>query len=251
MSVPNPTDDRLLCFWFSTPNETLAAIVARAGFKRVILDAEHGPLDLSAQYRFIPYCKALGMQVLVKVAVAERQGVQSALDFGADGVMIPHVRGVEHARQVTGYAKYPPLGDRGVGVAPHSGFARFDDDYIASANRDVRCYAMIETPEALAEVEAIAALPSVDGLFPGMADLSMRQGRGRPKVDAQYMAELERMARACRAQGKSFVLSAKGPEERKRAMDLGADMICAMPEYTLLYEAVQQLRASLDAEAMR
>ena len=244
--------ERLSCFWFSTPNETLAAIVARAGFKRAILDCEHGPMDAMALYRFIPYCKALGMEIMVKVSVAERHPVQSALDFGADGVMIPHLKDLAHARAATSYAKYPPLGDRSVGVAPHSGFARFADDHVARANRETLCYAMIETPEAFAAVDEIAGLPTVDGIFPGMADLMMRQGRGRPKSTgstADYAADLERIAQATRRHGKLFVLSAKGPDERRRAIELGADIVCAMPEYTLLQEAVAQLRATLDREA--
>jgi 4-hydroxy-2-oxoheptanedioate aldolase len=168
-------------FWLTTPNWQLAEMLAESGFKHVILDVEHGPFGHETLHGFIPFLKGLGLEVYCKVLAPERAPVQSVLDFGADGVMLPHIQNADHARLVSSYTKYPNQGDRSLAGGRTMDYKIQPDDWFDATNRKIKCFAMIETATALEEVEKIAALPCVDGLFPGPTDLSLRRGRGMYK----------------------------------------------------------------------
>lgn len=151
-----PADDRRMGFWLTTPNFQLAEMLALAGFRRVILDVEHGPFGHETLHQLIPALKGLGLEVFVKVLAPERSPIQTVLDFGADGVMIPHIQNLAHAREVTGYSKFPPTGDRSLAGGRAMGYRMQPDTWFHDTNRRTRCFAMIETAGALADVEAIA-----------------------------------------------------------------------------------------------
>src|SRR5262249_22205886 len=103
---------RSAAVWLSTPNVTLLEIAARAGFGRVVLDLEHGAFDQAELNLFIPLARQLRFGVFAKVVGPGPVWIQQALDFGADGIIVPHILGVDHAREICAAAKYPPLGNR-------------------------------------------------------------------------------------------------------------------------------------------
>lgn len=236
-------------FWLTTPNWQLAEILAGNGFGRVILDVEHGPFGHETLHAFIPFLKGLGLEVYVKVLAPERSPVQTVLDFDADGVMIPHLQSADHARQVSSYAKFPPLGDRSLAGGRTMGYRPVPDTWFGETDSRIRCFAMIETAGALADVEAIAALPTVDGLFPGPTDLSLRRGRAFYKRSPEDWADLRRIAAAARKHGKSLVFPGWTPEERRIALDeLGADFVFSGMEMLFMAGGVAQLSDALRSE---
>lgn len=245
----HPADDRRMGFWLTTPNFQLAEMLALAGFRRVILDVEHGPFGHETLHQLIPALKGLGLEVFVKVLAPERSPIQTVLDFGADGVMIPHIQNLAHAREVTGYSKFPPTGDRSLAGGRAMGYRMQPDTWFHDTNRRTRCFAMIETAGALADVEAIAALPTVDGLFPGPTDLSLRRQRGMYKrTDADWV-DLATIANAARTQGKTLAFPAWSPEERQRALDeLGAAFVFSGLEMLFLGMAVAAFAGQLASE---
>ena len=96
------------------------------GYDIVVLDLEHGTWNPESADRAIALAKAIGLTVYSRVSGAERVPIQSALDAGADAVIVPQIRNVEHAREAASYAKYPPLGTRGIGhsrINRYGGFA--------------------------------------------------------------------------------------------------------------------------------
>lgn len=249
-AAPETLRERLAGFWLTTPNWQLAEMLAAARFRRVILDVEHGPFGHETLHAFIPFCQGLGMQVFVKVLAPERSPIQSVLDFGADGVMVPHLQNAAHAQQVCAYAKFPPTGDRSLAGGRAMGYRMVDDGWFAATDARTRCYAMIETAGALADVERIAALPTVDGLFPGPTDLSLRRGRGMYKRSPDDWADLAIIADAARKHGKSLVLPAWSPEERRRGIrELGAEFVFSSLEMLFLAAGTASLADSLVAEA--
>ena len=134
----------------------------------------------------------LGLTCYIRVASAERLLIQQALDYGADGVVLPQITDASHATVVCAYAKYPPQGTRGVGYSRTMNYGAYtatDDAFFAAENRRTVCHAMIETPGALRDVEAIAKLDNVDGLFIGPSDLSMTRGRGSFKFSPEDQAD--------------------------------------------------------------
>lgn len=225
--------------WLSTPHHQLVEIAFGLGCRRFVLDIEHGYFDLDPTDKLVALIRALGAKVYAKVLGPETIPIQQALDIGCHGVIIPHIGGVDHARKVTAAAKYPPLGARSFsGTRP----ARYDavtQDYFSREDAGTLCLPMIESAEALAEVEAILALPTVDGVFAGPFDLSLSRGRGTyAKTEADY-ADLTRIAAAARAAGKPWIMPAWSAAERSFARDQGAAWQVTVDEYGALWTGIE------------
>jgi 2-dehydro-3-deoxyglucarate aldolase/4-hydroxy-2-oxoheptanedioate aldolase len=223
-----------LGFWLMSESRQALEIARLAGFELVILDMEHGALSAEAADALIPFAKGLGLVVMSRVAAAERVPIQKALDSGADGVILPQIRDVEHARVATAYAKYPPLGTRGLGLSRIDGYGRDMKDFVRRENRRTVCLPMIETPGALADADAIARLETVDGLFLGPSDLSLTRGRGLLKLDAADFRDTKRVADAARKAGKLFTLSGGSDKSRRFAVRHRAAFVGAADELSAM-----------------
>lgn len=220
--------------WLSGPNVSAAEIARSIGYGTAVLDIEHGSFDLEGLDRFIPLLKALGFRVLAKVLASERAPIQQALDFGADAVVIPHIKNAAHAAVVCGYAKFPPRGDRSFAGGRTVGYGAPDDAWVVAQDAKTRCYPMIEHGTALAEVEAILALDVVDGVFVGPSDLSLRRERGAYKRSAGDFADLDRIAKAAHAVGKHWILPAWSVDEKTFAHENGAHAMVLTMEHGAL-----------------
>ncbi|WP_119698647.1 HpcH/HpaI aldolase family protein [Microbacterium halotolerans] len=209
--------------WLSDGSTAVGEIVASLGFDFVVLDVEHGAFDLTTLERFIPLLKGLGLEVFSKVLVPERGAVQQALDFGSDGVIIPHIESAEHAEFVTSYGKFPPLGSRSLAGGRTMGYGGYDDDWVEQQNRDVKVFPMVEDPGALRDVEKIAALPTVDGIFIGPGDLSQTGGRGAYTRTEEDFDDFRAVVSAVRANRKQWVFPAWSTVEKEFAVSEDAD----------------------------
>lgn len=225
--------------WLSTPHHQLVEIAVSLGCRRFVLDIEHGYFDLDPTDKLIALVRALGAKVYAKVLGPETIPIQQALDMGCHGVIIPHIGDVDHARHVTAAAKYPPNGRRSFsGTRP----ARYDavgQDYYSREDAETLCLPMIESAEALADVEAILALPTVDGLFVGPSDLSLSRGRGAyAKTEADF-ADLRRIAAAAKAAGKPWIMPAWSQAERDLSRTLGSAWQVTVDEYGALWTGIE------------
>lgn len=226
--------NRKFAAWLSDPSFAAAEIARGIGYGAVILDIEHGAFDLSDLERFIPFLKSIDMEVVAKVLGPERGPIQQALDFGADVVVIPHVENLEHAIAVTSFAKFPPLGDRSFAGGRTTSYGGFTDEWVTQQDRRTRCYPMIEDAGALEDVEAILALDTVDGVFVGPSDLSLRRERGAYSRTEGDFADLERISKAAAAAGKAWVLPAWSLEEKEFALRNGADQLALTMQHGAL-----------------
>ncbi|WP_033287910.1 HpcH/HpaI aldolase family protein [Amycolatopsis jejuensis] len=235
--------DRRYAVWLSDPGFAAAEIARGLGYGAVVLDIEHGAFDLADLERFIPFLRALGLEVLAKVLGPERGPIQQALDFGADAVVIPHIENVAHAKAVTAFAKFPPLGDRSFAGGRTTGYGGFTDAWVAEQDGKTRCLPMIEDAGALADLDAILALDTVDGVFVGPSDLSLRRERGAYTRDDRDFADLRQVAEAARAAGKPWILPAWSREEKEFALTHGAGQLALTMQHGAL---VAGFRAALD-----
>jgi 4-hydroxy-2-oxoheptanedioate aldolase len=239
--------------WLSGPNVAAAEIARHIGYGAIVLDIEHGTFDLAAVERFIPFLKAIGLEVIAKVLGPERGPIQQALDFGADAVAIPHVENAAHAAVVTAFAKFPPLGDRSFAGGRTSAYGGFSDEWVREQDATTRCYPMIEDAGAIEQIENILALDTVDGVFVGPSDLSLRRDRGAyTRTDGDF-ADLAHIAEAARHAGKPWVLPAWSPQEKRFAVEHGADQIALTMEHGALmagFTAALSEISDLDHHAM-
>lgn len=232
-----------LAFWLQRASLPTCEIAAFSGMDAVILDLEHGVFDPTEADETIAAAKRLGLTVYSRVAQSERMQIQAALDSGSDGVILPQLRDLAHARQATGYAKYPPLGTRGIGFSRTHEYGGAPADFTDRENRRTLCYAMIETPGALADAEAIAALRTVDGLFIGPADLSMTRGRGPVQGNAADHADWLRAAKAARAKRKPWATVAHDPAALAFTRKHGAAFVTVTDDFSALSEGFRSALA--------
>ena len=228
-----------LSFWLETESALGCELGATLGYEIVILDMEHGVISATAADRLIAFSKTLGLTVFSRVSSAERVPIQQALDSGADGVIIPQIRDLEHAKSVTAFAKYPPLGSRGVGFNRTMSYRATGADFYHNENQRSRCYPMIETPGALEQADVIAALDTVDGLFLGPSDLSMTRGRGDNRWTTEDVADAERVAQCAGKAGKSWAMPAPDATTFEFARGHGA-------AYVTVADDISALRAGLE-----
>lgn len=231
-----------LAFWLQRPNLAACEIARVLGYDAVILDMEHGAIGEEACDATVALCRAIGLRCIVRVAAAQRLLIQQALDYGADGVLLPQIEDIEHAREVCAYAKYPPLGTRGIGYSRTMkyGAATIDDDFFALENRRTACHPMIETAGALRDVEAIASLATVDGLFVGPSDLSMSRGRGSFRFTGDDQADFLAVASVAYNHGKAFGLPAPSPGVFAFAADQGASYVTVCDDITAIRAGLEK-----------
>lgn len=237
-----------LGLWLSSPNVALIEIAAARGIDVLVIDAEHGTFDLAALDAILALTRALRLPTLVKALAPERAAVQQPLDFGAAGVIIPHVGDVGHARAVTSFAKFPPKGSRSFAGGRTVAYGAPGENFFVEQDAITLCLPMIESAEALTDVEAIAALPTVDGLFVGPSDLALRRGRGGYRRDDADHADLARIAAAAAAAGKPWIMPAWTAVERERARALGAHLLVVVGEDGVLADGLDMALAAVRNE---
>jgi 4-hydroxy-2-oxoheptanedioate aldolase len=173
--------------WCMIPSSLTAEILAKGGFDWVLIDMQHGCMDYQTAVEMIRAIDLAGITPLVRIPWNEPGIIGRMLDAGAMGIVAPMINSVGEAQKLVDACRYPPIGKRSLG--PIRVGARDGMGYVASANDRIAVIPMIETAEALAGVEDIAAVPGVDALFVGPFDLSFSLGLrpgdndGEPKFD--------------------------------------------------------------------
>lgn len=211
------------------------------------IDGQHGQIagyqEILAMVRA---CDAIQRPAIVRVPWNETGPIALALDMGAAGVIVPCVNTVEEAQRAVQAAKFPPLGNRSYGG--RRAIDRLGRAYSDTANEDTLLIIQIESPAAVEIVDALAAVPGVDGLMLGPDDIMLRRGQtmAAPRLKDSVGADFEKVAAACRRHGKVGVMAGARDEAMVRlAVSLGIQMI--VPGVDVLFLAEGSKRASTGA----
>jgi 4-hydroxy-2-oxoheptanedioate aldolase len=213
--------------WCSIGNAFTAEIMAAQGFDSITIDMQHGALDYSALLPMFQAMRASGATLMARVPWLEPGIIMKALDAGAYGIICPMVNSAEEAARFVSYMRYPPHGQRSFGPTRVS-FAA-GANYAGEANDNLLAFAMIETADGMANLEAIAATPGLDGIYVGPADLtlSLTQGRLSPGFDREepeMIAALQKIVSVCKANKIRAALHCGTPDYALRAIGWGFDM---------------------------
>jgi 2-dehydro-3-deoxyglucarate aldolase/4-hydroxy-2-oxoheptanedioate aldolase len=197
------------------------------GFDAVWLDQEHAGLTLPQIELAALAARAVGLDSFVRLAPTDYATVMRPLEAGAGGVMAAQVRSARQAEEVLTWAKFAPRGLRGVnGLGRDGNFGTVPlADYLSRANADAFVAIQIEHADALADVERIAALPDVDVLFVGPADLAQSMGLAAEWDHPRLWQAIERVAAAARAAGTHWAILPPNPAYAKRSVELGCRML--------------------------
>jgi 2-dehydro-3-deoxyglucarate aldolase len=233
-----------LVWEFAVPG--IGHLLAAGGSEFVFLDTEHSGLGIGALKSTLQYFEAASIPALVRPPGRSYENIARALDAGAEGLILPMVGSGDEARRIVQCAKYAPVGARGValGIA-HD---RYTDgsvaDKLAAANRRTVLFALVETREGAENVDAIASVDGIDGLWIGHLDLSSSLGVPGQFQHPDYLAAVERIAKAASEHNKSLGRVIDGAGEGAQLYVRGFDFI-AIGTDTQLYS--NALRGELDA----
>ena len=196
-------------FWLSLASPYSTEICAAAGFDWLLIDGEHGPMDLNTKLMQLQVIAAYPKtHAVVRVTDHSISRIKQVLDLGAQTVLVPMVDTAEQAAALVAAMRYPQDdglgGIRGMAGGRASRWGQYTD-YYQAANREVCLLVQVETVEGLRNLDAIAGTPGVDGVFIGPADLSASMGHvgnaGHPEVQAAIDQAIGQIVAAGKAPG--------------------------------------------------
>ncbi len=230
-SLPDllPTGPARFLGWSLVADPMLAGFLARAGFDAVLLDQQHGTYDYKSSCAAITEVALAGKSSLVRVPVGDFAMVSRMLDAGAAGIVAPMINTVADAEALAAAAKFPPVGQRSWGPdrAMWLSGLRNGADYLAGANDGALTIAMCETEAGIADLEAILAVPGIDGVLVGPADLSIALSKGAviDPLGSAVTAALGEIARKTRAAGKIPCAFAPSPARAREMVGMGYQLV--------------------------
>lgn len=226
--------------WLSIGNPFTAEIMAAQGYDAISIDWQHGALDYSHILPMFQAMRASGTTIGARVPWLEPASIMKALDAGAMQIICPMINTPEQAALLVSYLRYPPIGQRSFGPT-RAAYAQGADIH-SEANDEVICWAMVETKEAMSNLDQIAATPGLDGIYVGPADLtfSLFDGKYPPAFDREepeMIEVLQRIVQTCHKHGIKAALHCGTAEYAARAVSWGYDMTTVSGDTRLLADA--------------
>ena len=219
---------------------------AHFGFDCIWLDLEHRAMDDREIQTILALCHQYDIDCMLRSPTLEKTRLYRYLEDGATGLMIPHVSTPEKAEMLVQAVKFPPLGDRGIdGAGLDTDFyVQGGEGYTERANRETFLVVQIETPQAIENVEAIAAVDGVDGLFVGPADLGLRLKCSDSSLTLDEC--IRRVATVAAERGKAWGRPAGSVELLKELYDQGARLLAYGGEFMAIMQMLEKSAADFD-----
>ncbi|MDP5366974.1 MAG: HpcH/HpaI aldolase/citrate lyase family protein [Paracoccaceae bacterium] len=231
--------------WLSLDAPAATEIAAGSGADWLLIDMEHSPTGLDSVVHHLRAAMAGPVEAVVRVPSAEPVTVKRVLDLGARSLMFPMIDSAEDAARAVSYTRYPPHGMRGLSMTTRANNYGRDPGYLADHVDDLCVIVQVETPQAVAAIPQIAAVPGVDAIFVGPADLSAAMGHlgGAQHPEAQAMIDHAR-ALASDA-GKPIGILGFGTDLARGYFARGFDFVAVAGDSWLLARQMDAVIASL------
>lgn len=233
----------LIGLWCNFAHLPIIEIVAQSGYDWLLLDMEHSPTDLATIGTLVVATTHSPTHAVVRVPANDMTLIKRALDTGVTNLMIPNVRSAAEAAEAVSYTRFAPQGVRGVaGSTRGGGYSRYKD-YMARANDEIGLVLQIESPEALAELDAICRTPGVDAVFIGPADLAASLGYRGLANGPEVQAEISKAFAIAKAANKAIgILSTDRGAAKYLAQ--GATLVGVGSDVHLMVRAADELAAT-------
>jgi 4-hydroxy-2-oxoheptanedioate aldolase len=235
--------ERQVGLWCGMASAMSAEILAGAGFDWIVIDGEHAPNDIPLLVAQLQAMRGGTAEPVFRVPWNEPVIIKRALDAGARSLLIPFVQNAEEARKAVSSARYPPLGIRGVAVVPRANDYGRVRNYHRNAHLDTCILVQIETRSALEEIEAIAAVEGVDGLFIGPSDLAADFGHLADNKHPEVQGAIKDAARRIRAAGRSAGTLSGNLDGVESLFDMGFNFTAAGSDVGLLARSAESVAA--------
>ncbi|MEZ5667872.1 MAG: aldolase/citrate lyase family protein [Alphaproteobacteria bacterium] len=223
--------------WLAVPSPYSAEVMAHAGWDSLCVDLQHGNNDYQAAATLFQAISSTKTVPICRVPWNEPGIVGKMLDAGAYGVIAPMVNTRAEAEAFVSATRYPPRGQRSFG--PIRGLLYGGPDYAEHANDTVVAIAQVETRESIENLDAICAVPDLDGLYIGPADLALSYGK-KPIFDNEDPEMLDlfwRVRDACRKAGKAACIHCGSAAYARRMADEGFQLMTILSDARLMANA--------------
>lgn len=226
--------------WLVSAAPSTAEALGCLGFDFLVVDMEHTPIDLAQMTAILQTIAGTPAQAIVRVPWNDMVMTKRVLDAGAQSLLFPFVQSAEEARRAVAHTRYPPAGVRGVAAAHRASRYGSVPNYTRSAHEEICVIVQIETINALGQLEAIAAVPGVDSIFIGPADLSASMGflgdMGNPAVQEKLAGS----AKACQRLGKACGIIGANPEIVHKFLGYGFSWVAVGSDLGMLVSRAQE-----------
>lgn len=228
--------------WLSIACPFTAEIMAEQGYDSLTIDLQHGLVGYEMATTMLQAMRASGVTTMVRVPWLDPASIMKALDAGAYGVICPMINSRKEAERLVSYVRYPPHGVRSYG--PTRAVFSAGGDYGAHADTEVLCFAMIETAEAFANLDAIVSTPGLDGVYIGPADLTLglagrRYPTGFDRDEPEIVDAIKKILMRAHDAGIRACLHNGTPQYAARAIGWGFDLVTISNDVRLLAGAAQ------------
>lgn len=230
--------EELIGMFIKTPHYTMTEIMANSELDFLVIDREHGAIDLAAMDAGIMAGRAADMPMFVRIQQNTATAMLYPLDCGATGVIVPHVATREKADEIAGGGRYRK-GNRGFAGTPRAGGygTREMHEYIDAADAETTIIAQIEDVEAVENIEEIVKVDDIDCLFLGRMDLTVGYG-AKSATDAVVMDAVNHVCKVAKDAGKPIAAYA-GVHERDMLRELGVTMFAVGSEHSLVQAGIR------------
>jgi 2-keto-3-deoxy-L-rhamnonate aldolase RhmA len=211
--------------WVTLTDPYSVELLADAGYDWLLIDTEHIPIGRDALRGILVAMKGSASVPVVRLASNRLDHFQTALDLGAQGVVVPMVSSRAEAEKAVSHCRYPPLGVRGFAPVRASRYFQDLEEYAQSANKEILLIVQIETPQAAANIDEILTTPSVDGIFIGPSDLASFLNLATQTAHPDVVRAVEQIMARARAHSMPFGLPTWNPDEYWRYVELGGQLL--------------------------
>ncbi len=230
--------------WLSLGSHTAAEICASAGFDWVLIDMEHAPNDVPQVLHLLHAAAAYPGSIMVRTYWNDTVLIKRLLDLGVQSLLMPNVQTVDEAQRAVAAVRYPPRGVRGVSANSRSNrFGRIKD-YFKRADDELCLMVQIETRQGLDNLEAIAAVDGIDGLFIGPQDLAADLGHLGNPGHAEARAAMSETLRRIDKSGKVPGILAFVEADAKHWISEGARFVAVTGDAFLLARSTEAVVAA-------
>ena len=239
-------EEPVLGMLVTMPSPHLVQTVAAAGLDWVMIDMEHGPIDLGALHGLVAATAGTACAPLVRVPMDNLELAKPVLDAGAFGIVFPMVCTAEDARRVVRLMRYPPAGERGVGAiyAPQR-WGLSMPEYMARADEELATCVLIEHIEAVRNLEAILAVPGIDMAAIAPFDLSASLGRPGDLEHPEVRAAIEQAERGILAGPTALGGLALSAEDARAKLERGYRVLILGYDVYLVQQALGSLLSGI------
>jgi 2-keto-3-deoxy-L-rhamnonate aldolase RhmA len=226
--------------WIKTADSNLVEVLALSDLDCLILDAEHAPFDRREINLCVQAGEAAGKPILVRIAAARPEYALQALDCGATGIVVPHVRSAAEARAAVRMSHYGHGGRGYAGSSRSAGYTRTPmAQHLANSAARTVVILQIEDPEAIEDIDEIAQVDGVDALFVGRIDLAVAVGKSPD--DPAVVAVVEQVCAASLRHGRKCGMFLSRVDDVPQWRELGATLFLLGSDHSFLLSGAAQL----------